>query len=396
MKYLNKLLSLTLIILLFSCGGSTDTPKDNTETPYFEPIVGYDETYIIEPGTSSGAIEMQYVSNVFTPNEEREVMLYGHDGNETWNFAHLEIDGRIFTNSIGRDINSHRDGDIFTVPIKVKANNFSTELAFPTKGNISIDGSGGPRNFSSPAQFVEIEKREFKVHYSCMNNCDVFGNLGNNTMDNTMRAFGEANTEFVKIDENLVLFEQVLDIQSFEDDPIVRRNEEVIKLRNKIQPLTGEDYLSWANNETWVLGCKDFISNSDLQLAYDISIYMKNNNNVLVGASFIFTSRGNYIGTQQPELEKQEITSRVIHELGHQRGRLLEDTFGYMPYGFVDDTHTKGHNGKNKGLCLMRVPGNPYDDQYTDVLFKKTIAEPHFCYGHIQMLYNCTFNEGGN
>jgi len=123
---------------------------------------------------------------------------------------------------------------------------------------------------------------------------------------------------------------------------------------------------------------------------------MKNNNNVSVGASFIFTSRGKYIGTQQPVLEQQEITSRVIHELGHQRGRLLRTTFGYQPNGFVNATHASGHNGKNKGLCLMRVPGNHFDDQYTDVLFKKTIAEPHFCYGHIQMLYNCTFIEGGN
>ncbi len=229
-----------------------------------------------------------------------------------------------------------------------------------------------------------------------MHNHDIFGDLGNNTLENVVRAFGEANTDFIKVDEHLTLTEEDHDISSDNPDPEQMFIEEKNNLLEKISILTGTNYQDWENNKTYIFGCRTFLANHpNFQGVYDISAYPTNHNGTMLGVSFIFSANGKYIGTEQPTLEKQEITSRVIHELGHSRGRRLADTFGYG-VGFTDETHTTGHNGWKKGLCLMRVPGNSSDERYTDNLFKKTIAEPHFCYGHIQMLYNCTFVEGGN
>ncbi len=60
MKFNEKILFLIIVLSLslVGCGSTSDIENDNTENPYVTPIEGYDETYIIEPGTSFGQTEM--------------------------------------------------------------------------------------------------------------------------------------------------------------------------------------------------------------------------------------------------------------------------------------------------------------------------------------------------
>lgn len=110
-----------------------------------------------------------------------------------------------------------------------------------------------------------------------------------------------------------------------------------------------------------------------------------------ISSSFIFCDREtNYASANS--LEKQEKTSRTIHELGHARGMRLNEDYGYITA--LTSDHIQGHNGKNKGTCLMRVPSKPEDPRYTSDLYGKTLEEPKFCSGHIQMLLNCIYLEG--
>ncbi len=48
-------------------------------------------------------------------------MLVGNDGNETWYYANLNINNNRFSGQIGTGLNRHRDENIFTVPVLIKA-----------------------------------------------------------------------------------------------------------------------------------------------------------------------------------------------------------------------------------------------------------------------------------
>jgi hypothetical protein len=321
-------------------------------------------------------------------------MVIGNDGDNTWNYATIDVPGYSSTAAIGRGLNKHRDGNVFAVPIKIKApSDFSDDLNYPTIGTVSVRGTSNYTS-STYAQFYKIPKREYKIHYSCMTGCDVFGELGNNTLEAASEAFEEAHTEFIIVNEDLNLSNDVLDISVIDEDPVEQYRLEIIKLKNELIRLT-TDYNTWENNKVWVLGCKTFIAKSaKLQGVLDISIPISFNDGTKVGVCFIFTENETNVAGADNVYKKPEITSRVIHELGHIRGMYLRSEAGY-DYLLTDETYTKGHTGQNNGHCLMRVPSNSYyDPEYSSTYYKETIVDPHFCYGHIQMLYNCTFNEG--
>lgn len=341
----------------------------------------YSEAYLVSPGTPSNRVDVEYRSYYFIPNETRKIIAYGNDGGNNWTDVWCTYNSQHFIGEIGRGVNKLRSGNVFTVPLEITAKGFVN----PNGETVTIHAGNYPNSMASfNFDLYVVPKREFNIQYSCMSNHNIFSNtVGYDTKNSIISVFGEANTKFLEpVNHNLSLMNEDIDFGG--PSQLFQRAREWI---NNNIPGGWENF---PDKTVWLLGCKNFTTTDPNNIFISITFPFSYGDGRTARVSFIFTERGIYVGTGQNDLERQEVTCITIHELGHARGMKLNSSHGYPNGDITSPEHIKGHNGKNNGFCLMRVPGNSYDPNYIQYTFyRTTVEDPHFCFGHIQILYNC-------
>ena len=288
--FIEYIFIITLYIFInFLIIGCSGVPSTDDDVPEGDPGPiggpgGYSEAYLIEPGTASGEIDWEYRGNYFIPNEMRDIMIYGNDGNESWSNVWGTFNSIQNIETIGKGINRYINGDVFTVPLKVTAGSF----LYPEPDGIDFTVyAGNHPNASNEAKFTifVVEKREYTIHYNSMNNHNIFdNNLGLDTENRIKASFSDANTNVVIHYENLNLTEEIINLGG--------KYEAVTNLKDWLNLYFPNGYSNLPDNSVWFFGVKDYTSTDPELFAYDISFRVKYTSGKCLGFCFIFTERG--------------------------------------------------------------------------------------------------------
>jgi hypothetical protein len=242
-----------------------------------------------------------------------------------------------------------------------------------------------------------VQDRKMKIHYNYMKSFDILNDntVGDHVLDNFTNAFAEANTGIEVAKENKGEIAnanlQIDDISWDEDLYNELINKKLIPSGN-LMP----DGTATPDASVWLIGLMGYSSTATQgsELAGGYTLRTTNTTGKLLAVTCIFVEKAKLQYPNDTEKQKKFVSVVTCHELGHARAIeltneqtpfLFLDVFNGLTYGnLTSDDHTGGHNGLNKDTCVMSY-GIP----------DKQIEKIHFCSGHLQMLFNCSSQDGG-
>jgi len=248
-----------------------------------------------------------------------------------------------------------RESGKYTSPLKVDPYGISQGTA---TFRIVVGDTGFHQKTYSTFQVEVVSTRQYDVEYSCQQGYDIFP-LGDNLESKISTAFSKAGTYIARSNyETNLPADSVVIVTDTGGDELVSyaREHSSIAQHPRIGRLFG------------IRNVKIIDQNGNPSIDPDIT---PTTVGVSIqgpgGYSYVLAERLNVL-VSDPVQRKKEFNRTTIHELGHQRA------------GFAD--HAAGHNGENKGKCVMLFPYNQ------DIL-----DNPIFCEGHKQWLYNFVWSQ---
>jgi hypothetical protein len=222
-------------------------------------------------------------------------------------------------------------------------------------------------------QVESISERKYRIEYSYQTGYDLFSTSVGYDLDKRLKdAFEEAGTIITRTTYRTNLTPETL---SFDEADLERYGLDNSTGGSSRNPnVAGLFGVANHNGPSYIYGRRVLYSHVP---ASDVSAFC-----------FAFVDKI-YNGPVSPGTDepRQFVDAVTIHELGHGRGK--DFSFGSLSRNITDVNHTAGHNGSKKRICVMRVPGNPFDPDYRQYYeFKETLKTPLFCSGHKQMLLN--------
>ena len=392
MKYWSIPIFFLLLLLTFTgCGTTKPDDYQTDSTPSGDEYIKTD----ITPKT----IKTEYTEYEFKSGETRQIMVFGNDKDapEAWWEVWTDVTSDFtmtFSATIGKAPNAYRENSgnfNFTVPLNVTA-----PTIISNKETFTLTIHAGHSSNEPAAQCTVkinvVQARDYKIRYNCMvdyNILDVNNTKSFGTQKTAEEAFSEAGTKLVFSPENTQMEYTTIpigDLQAYHEQNI----------ENWIFSKIDDGSLSIQKSKSVI-----FIAASDHNMNQVLTQYVSGMTTAILGlvraqirydyvVSIVFVDRASASTLLSEEEKKKNVTKALVHELSHARTKW--DNPNIFPL-LTDFTHTIGHNGTYSLKCCLRFYKNDADPKFTEALFKNSLSNIRFCFGHLQRLYNCTLSE---